>query len=465
MRVTSSGCASSLLLWTGLVSAQKPAFINATNPLKPLQTDGRVSWRTWASADSPNYLWNVSTNAPAPPVKTKDGIGMYGYNVYWRGEAFNPSRPLMIFFGSTISRRANITDLACVLSKGIQDEWPYRIRTQGGFAKAILQDAGMAIVSIVSPTCYDVVKGTSYGAKCSVPNNVHMLRHYRPEVVIDILNKVQTQFGFDSNKVVAAGGSMGGRGAVRLGTAYPLRAVSCMGCHLERANETAYQSTPWNKGYCGEGCYDLGVANINSTKRCTKPTPETYPLAYKLASTQVQFYASVDDEIANFSLSVKPSCDAINAAAAAAGTNGSCVLRMISQVSDKVKRPPKHQELAKWSYDAMDLNWIIAAYGGSPVTVLMGGNVTEPSSTATATSTSAITSNEHQRSRELVDDDRCRQLDFDGLQQCQQHQHRQQLRYAVHRRRFERHAAVFSHPESRILLSNLWPTSPRLGST
>ncbi|KAL9937853.1 hypothetical protein V8E36_003398, partial [Tilletia maclaganii] len=288
--------------------------------------------------------------------------------------------PLPVLHSSTASRSRETRDHSCYRRKCCcPAASPADCEPCDGYAKALLQDAGLAIVSIVSPTCYNTVKGTSYGASCYNPKNIHMLRHYRPEIAIDILDKVQADFGFDTNKVVTSGASMGGRGAVRFATAYPVRAVSCMGCHLEKASDRIYQSQPWNKGNCGEGCWNLNVANINSTKKCTQRTPETTKLASKLASTQVQFYASLGDKIANYTTAVKPSCDLINAFARAGKTNGSCVIRLIEHMSATNKRPPSHQELGKWSTDPWDLNWIIAAYGGAPVKVLMGGNVTERS--------------------------------------------------------------------------------------
>ncbi|CAD6888776.1 unnamed protein product [Tilletia laevis] len=375
--------AAAAIFPTSTLALTKPVFATNAADVQQPKTDGVRSWRTYASSDSSSQLWNISTVMPSKTMKTSTGLGMYAYNVIWRGEAWNPSRPLMVSFGSSISRCRDITDLACVLSKGVQDGWPWQIRTNGSYAKAILEDAGMAIVVIVSPVCYNTTRLTPIGASCGTSKNNHALRHYRPDVVIDVLSEVQKSFGFDTNSVVASGGSMGGRGALRLGTAYPLRAISVVGAMLEVSANTAMKSLPWNSGNAGEGCYSLNFANVGGTG-CKTKMPETMLMANKFVSTAVQFYASPGDSTANLTTMVQPTCNAINEA------GGNCKLNVISNLPG-TNRAPIHNELAKWSWAPEDFNFLVAGYGGKPVA--FAGPVSSASSTsATATATSSDSS-------------------------------------------------------------------------
>ncbi|KAE8241846.1 hypothetical protein A4X03_0g8076 [Tilletia caries] len=362
--------------------ADNPVFAtNAADIQKP-QTDGVRTWRTYASSDSSSQLWNISTVLPSKSFKSSTGIGMFGYNIIWRGEARNTSRPLMVAFGSSATRCDDITDLACVLSKGLSLGWPWLIRSNGAFAKAILEDAGMAIVIPVSPTCYNTTRTTPVGANCGITNKNHILRHYRPDVVIDVLSRVQQTFGFDTNSVVASGISMGGRGALRLGTAYPLRAISVLGGGLEVNANKYMKSLPWNGGDCGEGCYSLNFVNVGGTS-CKTKVPETMLVANKFASIPVQIYGSPADTIANLTTMIRPACTAINNA------GGKCKLTVVSKVPG-TNGVPGHKELCSRSWTLADFNFLVAGDGGKPV--VLGGPASSTSLTTTTTSTTATSS-------------------------------------------------------------------------
>ncbi|KAK0523983.1 hypothetical protein OC834_005702 [Tilletia horrida] len=385
-----------------IVSAARPPFVENSAKLQTPQTDGRISWRTYSVDDTPSLLYNVSTVAAPRNYKNTTGMGMYGYNFFWRGPAYNPSRPLLIHFGSSNTRCSNISDLACVINKGTQEGFIWRLRTQGNYSRAMLNtnQAGMGVLSIVTPLCFNTTLSTPIGAVCTRTTGNHILRHYRPEIVIDLLKQIQALYGFDPNKVVGVGTSMGGRGMLRLGTQFPLRAMSITAGNLEISSSWSMKSSPWNGGNCGEMCWNMSLPSVTNVT-CKQKSALTLPLANKLANTNVQIYGSPGDTTSNLTASIIPSCDAINRAAVAAGrSNTSCTVNVISAISDTNRAAPSHNDVCAWGYDPEDLNWIIAGYGGKPVNVADNGNVTypytsisdvgPPSTTTTTTTTTSV---------------------------------------------------------------------------
>ncbi|KAK0519718.1 hypothetical protein OC842_007349 [Tilletia horrida] len=359
---------------TTLAWSPRPIFGTSESNLPPVMTDGVATWRTFASNDTRTMLFNISTHAPPKGMSTVDGKGMYGWNFYFRGAAFNASRPLLIAFGSSVTRCGDISDVVCVLNLGASEAFAERIALQGGWAKAILDptQAGMGVLTIVTPRNYNTTTKSPIGTVYGRQAGNHVLRHYRPELVLDILNEVQSSFGFDTNKVVGAGTSMGARGMLRFITSYPsMRAASIVAGGLEGSGSRTMQALPFNSGNTGEGCWNLTIPNSQDAK-CNLRTPATMPLAAQFATVKVQMYGSPGDAVANLSTVVKPTCNAINAAK----TTGSCVLRLITRVSASNPAAPNHNQLSAFGADPADLNFLIAGYGGRKITVTTKTNIT-----------------------------------------------------------------------------------------
>ncbi|KAE8218607.1 hypothetical protein CF319_g7548 [Tilletia indica] len=268
------GRLTSVLSWALLaLAASLPDTALAATPvvssaasLPAAKTAGSISWRTFAASDSPSVLFNVSTSTPKVGFTTKTGIGMYGWN-------------------ST----SMVSDTTTVLNIGTSESFPQKLRTTGAYTKALLDDAGFGVLSIVSPRCYNTTSLKVAGVNCNSQINTHILRHYRPEIIQDILKQVQSKFGFDPNVVVGTGVSMGARGMLRFGTVYNMRAISVTAGGLEDRTMRSMVSG-WNNGDPSEGCYTLNIPTV-SNKTCLTPVPETMPLANKLSGYPVQIYA------------------------------------------------------------------------------------------------------------------------------------------------------------------------------
>ncbi|KAL9941095.1 hypothetical protein V8E36_000583 [Tilletia maclaganii] len=289
-----------------------------------------------------HYLFNISTFAPAKSYKSSTGKGMYGWNFIWRGKAYSAYRPLMIVLGSSVSRCDDISDVSCVINKALGGGLPGRILGYGGYSQAMLTDAGFGVLTIISPTCYNTSRLTPIGVSCSNLNAMHALRHYRPELITDILSTVSGRFG-----------------------AVP---------HA------------WIEGNYGETCWSLNVPNFNSTVNCTQPVETTMEQASKLATTPVAIYASSNDVLANLSTLVRPSCDGINAASSAAGKGNMCTLRVQTSPygsTSRVSGAPNHNQLCDYNMDPADINYVIKGYGGKSVTVSKSGNITDTTATTT----------------------------------------------------------------------------------
>ncbi|KAE8232793.1 hypothetical protein CF326_g2169 [Tilletia indica] len=378
------GRLTSVLSWALLaLAASLPDTALAATPvvssaasLPAAKTAGTISWRTFAASDSASVLFNVSTFTPKVGFTTKTGMGMYGWNFYWRGSTpVNTSRPLMIFLGSSNTRTSMVSDTTTVLNIGTSESFPQKLRTTGAYTKALLDDAGFGVLSIVSPRCYNTTSLKVAGVNCNSQINTHILRHYRPEIIQDILKQVQSKFGFDPNVVVGTGVSMGARGMLRFGTVYNMRAISVTAGGLEDRTMRSMVSG-WNNGDPSEGCYTLNIPTV-SNKTCLTPVPETMPLANKLSGYPVQIYASPGDKQANYTTQVRPTCDNINVAL------GNCQIRLQSTVSSTSRVMPSHNQICLWGSAPADLNFLIAGYGGAGVT--FGGNSTTTTTTTTTT--------------------------------------------------------------------------------
>ncbi|KAK0527470.1 hypothetical protein OC834_004415 [Tilletia horrida] len=350
--------------------AAKAPLVPSKDQLPPLRTDGAVKYRTFASNDSVATQYNVSSFPGVSNFSISSGIGMYGWNFIWRGQAVDSQRPLVVFFGSSASRCGDVTDPLCVLNQGVYEGWPWAVRQSSNFSQGLLSDAGFAVLSVISPWCINTTTRSVRNLDCSNPAGSHPLKHYRPNIVIDILNKAQAMFGFNTALVMSAGQSQGARGALRLGTAYPLRAVSITGGNLEKSSDFFMQSLPWQNGECGEGCLTLTNPNVNGTS-CTWKTPQTLPLAKAFASSYVNIYASPGDSVANLTTMVEPTCKAINKAALAAGrpsTDPACVIQVQRTPKAASFDGPSHLGLMRYGYGLQDVNFLVRAMGGVPVT-------------------------------------------------------------------------------------------------
>ncbi|KAL9941096.1 hypothetical protein V8E36_000584 [Tilletia maclaganii] len=220
----------------------------------------------------------------------------------------------------------------------------------------MLTDAGFGVLTIISPTCYNTSRLTPIGVSCSNLNAMHALRHYRPELITDILSTVS------------------GR--------------------LEDLSAASFKPHAWIEGNYGETCWSLNVPNFNSTVNCTQPVETTMEQASKLATTPVAIYASSNDVLANLTTLVRPTCDGINAASSAAGKGNMCTIRVQSGPygsTSRVSAPPNHNQLCEYNKDAVDVNYVIKGYGGKSVTVSKNGNITDPSAATTTTSKTTTT--------------------------------------------------------------------------
>ncbi|KAK0552599.1 hypothetical protein OC845_001624 [Tilletia horrida] len=365
-------------------AASAPAPSLSAAALPTTKNFRSLSYRTFSSSDAQAAQFNVSTSTMA-----NGGNGVYGWNFVWRGEAYDPSRPLLLWFGSSSSRCNDVSDTGCILNQGLLEGWPKRIAHHSAYANALLDDANFGVLNIVSPLCYNTTLGTPLDNNCGTSRDFHALKHFRPDLVLGIIRQVQQNFGFDSSKIVGSGASMGGRGIFRVGTALPLRAVSVTGAHLETYTSKYMQALPYVPWDSGEGCWTLGVPNVNASQ-CTNRVPETMSAASKFASTPVQIYSSYGDEIANLTQIVKPTCDAINQAAGRqsalkrgkskssrgldaqspvaprAAAAAGCTVK-VQTTPANTPLGPSHNALMGWGYSAADLNFLISGYGGKPV--------------------------------------------------------------------------------------------------
>ncbi|CAD6915016.1 unnamed protein product [Tilletia laevis] len=319
-------------------SAAKAPLAPTTADLPPLQTQGSIKYRTFASNDSEAVPYNVSTFPASRGWNVTTGLGMYGWNFIWRGQARNTARPLIVFFGSSASRCDDVTDPLCILNQGVYEGWPWALRQSSNFSRGVLTDGNFAVLSIVTPYCFNKTSNSVRRNLCSQSYNTHTLKHYRPNIVIDILRQAKVTFGFDESIVVGAGQSMGARGMLRLGTSYPLKAVSVTGGNLEVKSDFFMRSLPWQN----------------------------------YANSFVNIYASPGDSVANLTTNVQPSCDAINNAATASGRDSA--LPPACQLSIQYKpKPvdlpgPTHLLLMRYGYQLQDINFLTKAIGGKEVT-------------------------------------------------------------------------------------------------
>ncbi|CAD6916427.1 unnamed protein product [Tilletia laevis] len=116
------------LLTSSLSPTHAARISNNTTALPPLQHDPleRISYRTFQAGDTQGAEFNVSTYTMDTGLasRTRSPSGIYGCNFIWRGEAYDPSGPLMVWFGSSASRCNDVSDPTCVLSKGLFEGWP-----------------------------------------------------------------------------------------------------------------------------------------------------------------------------------------------------------------------------------------------------------------------------------------------------------------------------------------------------
>ncbi|KAE8210523.1 hypothetical protein CF327_g5614 [Tilletia walkeri] len=371
-----------LLTFTLLTLTSARGIPNTTAALPPLRQDASsgVSYRTFQANDAQGAAFNVSTYAVAKSGGmaggTKSVSGIYGWNFVWRGKAYDPSRPLMIWFGSSSSRCNDVSDLSCVLSKGLSEGWPKRIALYSPYTRTILTDANLAILNIVSPLCYNTTTLTPFLNACGVSQSLHALKHYRPDLVMGIMQDVQELFGFDDGKVVGSGASMGGRGILRLGTVSNLRAVSVTGANLETVRSRYMKPLPYTPWDSGEGCWSLKNPNVGGFK-CSNNVQETLPLASRYANTPVQIYASMGDSIANLTQDVRPTCDAINKASSSSSTT-----RMARRSTTRSLNPP-HLLLPRA---------VTPPASGCRIRQIGPSNYTAGPSSSTSTTTSAMPS-------------------------------------------------------------------------
>ncbi|KAK0550648.1 hypothetical protein OC846_003580 [Tilletia horrida] len=333
----------------------KVAIVSSAAKLPPLQNDGSAFYRTFRANDSIAFPFNISTSGPPKTFKTTTGIGMYGWNFLFTGSAYNPSRPLLIVLGSSATRSSDTSDAVSVLTAGMSEGWTYRIRTQSASAQSILSDAGLGVLNIVSPKCYNTTTKSPLRNACLDPKTLHSLRHYRPEVINDVLSQVQTIFGFDTSKVVGAGASMGARGIMRLGTSYPLKAASIVAGGLESNTSTFLQpSLCATVNTCGEPCWDLSLADGQS-RPCARPVEDDMLLASRFTTSKVQIYASYGDSVANASTVGIPTCDAINKAATNASTSSTTTSSSTTLSMSSSTVPPSTTDLPPPSSTTTDL--------------------------------------------------------------------------------------------------------------
>ncbi|CAD6953588.1 unnamed protein product [Tilletia laevis] len=405
-----------LLLASSSLSHTHAARIsNNTAALPPLRHDplGRMSYRTFQAGDTQGAEFNVSTYTVDTGLasRTRSPSGIYGWNFIWRGEAYDPSRPLMVWFGSSASRCNNVSDPGCILSKGLSEGWPKRIAAHSPYTRTLLTDAHLSILTIVSPLCYNTSTSSPLSNLCGSPVQMHALKHYRPDLVLGIMQIVKDQFGFDEGRVVGSGMSMGGRGILRLGTFWPLRAVSVTGANLETAQSRYMKTLPYTPWDSGEGCWTLKNPNVGGAA-CNNAVPATLPLAHRYGNTRVQIYASPGDTIANLTSEIRPTCDAINQASRSSSSSSAytapatsrkrgaplarCTIKEIrgpsssaqngtttsssssapsssssssssSSASSSSSLGPSHGALMKYGYGEGDLNFLVGGYGGPVV--------------------------------------------------------------------------------------------------
>ncbi|KAL9932598.1 hypothetical protein V8E36_008715, partial [Tilletia maclaganii] len=294
---------------------------------------------------------------------TSGSSGIYAWNFICRGAATNRERALLVWLGSSSSRCNDVADTACVLSKGLSEGWPKRIASASPYTRALLDDANFGILTGISPTCFNTTTSTPLLNSCGSFRGMHALKHYRPDLINAILQQAQSLFGFDSAKVVGSGASMGARGVMRLGTVYPLRAVSVTGGNLETKSSRYMNALPYIPWDSGEGCWTLPSPNVGGSSSCADRVAPTLPQAVKFANTPVQIYASRGDAIANLTTDVQPTCDAINRARSSG--KGGCQVKIIT--SSNVSTGPSHQALMSFGYTQADLNFLIRGYGGAAV--------------------------------------------------------------------------------------------------
>lgn len=84
---------------------------------------GDVTYRTFTSA-SKGTEYNVSTFVATPD-------NMYGYSVKWIGDAFDPSRPMILYLGGSDSRSNHMDQVTDVLDKSQSTGFPKVSRGSG----------------------------------------------------------------------------------------------------------------------------------------------------------------------------------------------------------------------------------------------------------------------------------------------------------------------------------------------
>ncbi|CAD6888800.1 unnamed protein product [Tilletia laevis] len=175
------------LLTSSLSPTHAARISNNTTALPPLQHDPleRISYRTFQAGDTQGAEFNVSTYTMDTGLasRTRSPSGIYGCNFIWRGEAYDPSGPLMVWFGSSASR--------C----------PY--------TRTLLTDAHLSIPTILSPLCYNTSTSSPLSNSCGSPVKMHVWKHHRPELVLGIMQVVKYRFGFNERRVVGPRMSMG----------------------------------------------------------------------------------------------------------------------------------------------------------------------------------------------------------------------------------------------------------------
>ncbi|KAK0529119.1 hypothetical protein OC842_004338 [Tilletia horrida] len=394
-------CFSTVLLLIIALSpvAAAPTISNNTVDLPAVQHAGAVSFRTFQADDGQGVPFNVSTTTMGGAAPLSRISGIYAWNFVWRGDAYDSSRPLLLWLGSSASRCNDVSDPGCVLSKGMSEGWPKRIAAHSVYTRTLLDDGNLGVLSIVSPLCYNTTTATPLLNACGTAHDLHALKHYRPDLVQGILQQIQVLYGFDKNKVVGSGASMGGRGILRFGTQFPLRAVSVTGANLETSASRYMKALPYVPWDSGEGCWTLGNPNVNGTA-CGNSVPQTLPAATRYANVPVQIHASRGDAIANLTTEVQPTCDAINRAVSARAasrrstfatqpqpklaedstqgrkapfskaassnlTPPGCTIHVQTTPSTNGTLGPTHPSLMRWGYSQTDLNFLVGGYGGA----------------------------------------------------------------------------------------------------
>ncbi|CAD6910508.1 unnamed protein product [Tilletia controversa] len=226
------------LLTSSLSPTHAARISNNTTALPPLQHDPleRISYRTFQAGDTQGAEFNVSTYTMDTGLasRTRSPSGIYGCNFIWRGEAYDPSGPLMVWFGSSASRwyvsnphphSSQETTANCRSSKLLpattsptphasspkasSKAGPKRIAAHSPYTRTLLTDAHLSIPTILSPLCYNTSTSSPLSNSCGSPVKMHVWKHHRPELVLGIMQVVKYRFGFNERRVVGPRMSMG----------------------------------------------------------------------------------------------------------------------------------------------------------------------------------------------------------------------------------------------------------------